>query len=72
MLCTNEQILSDVFWLHDRPEGKGKFSWEMIFDADTSSTLYTLEIIESIIKSKDDKSGDPSYANIYMLKADWV
>lgn len=72
MLCTNESILSDVFWLHDRPEGKGVFTWDMIFDEDTSSTLYTLEIIESIIKSSDEKSGDPTYANLWMLKDDWI
>ena len=71
MLCTNKSILNDVYWLHDRPEGTGTFQWEMIFPDDTDATMYTLEIVDSILK-KACSEEDPTYSDVTIYQSDWV
>ena len=49
-LCTNPEMFWNVLWLNERPADQGKFTWEMIFNPeDINFTMYTLEIVDSII-----------------------
>ena len=65
-------ILHDVFWLNDRPEGEGPFKWNMIFSDDVDATMYTLEIINSILKNDSTMADDPSYEEVFLTKGDWI
>ena len=72
MLCTKMSIIHDVFWLNDRPQGKGPFKWDMIFSDDIHATMYTLEIINSILKNDSTMADDPSYEEVFLNKEDWI
>lgn len=50
MICTNCEIFYNILKLGARTEEEGPFEWSMIFHDDIKITLYSLEIIETIIK----------------------
>ena len=51
MICTNQKIFWNILKLNQRTEEDGPFSWDMIFDeTDIKVTMYSLDIIDSIIK----------------------
>ena len=68
MICTNQKIFWDILKLNERSEQDGPFSWDMIFFEDIKMTMYSLDIIDSIIKS-------PAYENFTYesnLRFNWV
>ena len=50
MMCTNQELFCNILKLGQRTEEEGAFSWNMIFHEDIKVTLYSLDIIDSIIK----------------------
>ena len=50
MMCTNQELFCSILKLGQRTEAEGAFSWSMIFHEDIKVTLYSLDIIDSIIK----------------------
>lgn len=49
MLCTNQQNLQNVLQLKDN--ANSSFEWSSIFSEDIKVTMYSLDIIETIIKT---------------------
>ena len=54
--------------LNDRQEGDGPFSWDMVFFKDMKMTMYSLDIIDSIIKTQ----AFPNYSYESDLRLNWV
>ena len=48
-MCTNQELFCNILKLGNRGEGEGAFSWDMVFNEDIKMTLYSLEIIDSIL-----------------------
>ena len=56
VISTNQKIFWDILHLDNRPDGddseaREEFSWSMVFNDDIKVTMYSLEIIDSIIKT---------------------
>lgn len=68
MMCTNQEIYHNVLKLGKRQDGEGEFRWDMVFHGDIKMTLYSLEIIDSIIKNPVQKVTDQEQA----YRFDWV
>ena len=50
-LVSTPPLYWGVIWLDERPEGRGKFNWDMIFDtSDIKMTMYSLDLINSIVE----------------------
>ena len=61
----------DVLRLNNRPAGLEPFSWEMVFNpSDLRVTMYTLEIVESILTNATCQVDPASEEG--KLRADWV
>ena len=53
IICTNQDIFFNTLKLGEGSDSA--FSWDMIFNADIKMTLYSLDIIDSIIKTPTDQ-----------------
>ena len=65
MICTNKSVLKDVYHLQGENESVGTFKWETILPNDTNVTMYTLDIVDSILK-KECSVSDPTYNDVYI------
>ena len=51
MICTNQESFWNILKITQRGPEEGAFSWDMIFNDDMKETMYSLDIIDSIIKT---------------------
>ena len=49
-LVTQTSLYWSVLFLDQRPEYLGKFQWEMIFPKEIKVTMYSLELIQSVVE----------------------
>ena len=71
MICTNKHMFWNVLWLDERPVDQGPFSWDLIFyPSNLRATMYTLEIIHSILTSSARQFHPDSPEAI--LRAKWT
>lgn len=68
MVCTNQEIFWNILKLSDRADEEGPFSWDMVFHEDIKVTMYSLDIIDSIIKTPAAPAGSRESA----LRFNWV
>lgn len=68
MICTNQKIFWNILKLDERQEGEGEFSWDMVFSDEIKVTMYSLDIIDSIIKNV----AYAGYTHESNLRVNWV
>ena len=68
MLCTNKKIFSNILQLQNRKEGETPFEWNSIFTEDIKTQLYSLDIIESILKTNPDEGDEDEK----VLRVSWI
>jgi len=68
VISTNQEIFWNILMLGERTDDKEPFTWEMVFNQDIKVTMYSLEIIDSIIKTPTFQVTTYETA----LRFDWV